>query len=323
MNSGVSVVIPFRNSEDTIMATLDSLAMQEYSGEREILLVDDRSTDRTVEIAEQHPVSKVWKIRRIENMTGGLANAYNYGWRASENEIVIFLHSDCFVLSPDALAKIIAPFTDETVVAALPVQIFPADEWDRMSFWDKAGRARYQGKESCELSGKFDAFRRSTLEKLRGFDGARFYSAGEDVDMAIRLKKEGRIVSTDVRVVHGHKYPPHSAMMPLFRKQAQLAQGFGALLAKHWKKIPGPELRPLVLIHGIKGLLVAGLLIPPVSLYCLLVLLAMGTMYSRRMFRERDGRVLLLPFVFAAQFAVFTAYAVLGLIVRRQTFYYK
>jgi cellulose synthase/poly-beta-1,6-N-acetylglucosamine synthase-like glycosyltransferase len=323
MSAGVSVVIPFRNSEDTIVATLDSLAMQNYDGAREILLVDDRSTDRTVEIAEQHPVSKVWKIRRIENTTGGLANAYNYGWRASENEIVIFLHSDCFVLSPDALMKIVAPFTDETVVAALPVQTFPSDEWDRMSFWDKAGRARYQGKESCELCGKFDAFRRSTLEKLGGFDGARFYSAGEDVDMAIRLKDEGRIVSTEVRVVHGHKYPPNSAMMSLFRKQAQLAQGFGALLSKHWKKILQPELRSLAMVHGAKGLLVLGLFVPPLSLPCLLILLLLGTTYSRRMFKEKDRRVLLLPFVFAAQFVVFTAYALFGLIVRRQTFYYK
>ncbi len=47
----VAIVIPARNEERTVAAAVGSLARQEYPGEFHIVLVDDESTDRTVECA--------------------------------------------------------------------------------------------------------------------------------------------------------------------------------------------------------------------------------------------------------------------------------
>ncbi|MBQ3778613.1 MAG: glycosyltransferase family 2 protein, partial [Fibrobacter sp.] len=48
----VSVVIPMRNEEEFLRRTLDALAAQEYTGQYEIICVDDRSTDSTGKILD-------------------------------------------------------------------------------------------------------------------------------------------------------------------------------------------------------------------------------------------------------------------------------
>lgn len=50
----VSVLVAARNEENNIAACLDSLLAQQYSGVLEILVGDDKSTDKTLEIAEAY-----------------------------------------------------------------------------------------------------------------------------------------------------------------------------------------------------------------------------------------------------------------------------
>ena len=46
----VSVIVPLRNEEEHARRTLEALDAQDYSGEWEVICVNDRSTDRTAQI---------------------------------------------------------------------------------------------------------------------------------------------------------------------------------------------------------------------------------------------------------------------------------
>jgi len=85
----ISIIIPAKNAEATLAATLDSVAGQ--SGVRfEAIVVDDGSTDRTKEIALGHSVGpKVIASRRP-----GVSAARNAGFAAAVGESIVFLDAD-------------------------------------------------------------------------------------------------------------------------------------------------------------------------------------------------------------------------------------
>jgi glycosyltransferase involved in cell wall biosynthesis len=84
----VTVVIPAFNAERTLGSVLDALAAQEQPVD-EVIVVDDRSTDGTPELAARHAAAVI----RTEG--GGFAGAArNRGWDAANGDVVVFLDSD-------------------------------------------------------------------------------------------------------------------------------------------------------------------------------------------------------------------------------------
>ena len=87
----VSVVIPAYNREKTIREAVESVLEQSYTN-LEVIIVDDCSTDRTVEIVESIPDDRVIIIRCKEN--GGACRARNIGIENAKGEYIAFHDSD-------------------------------------------------------------------------------------------------------------------------------------------------------------------------------------------------------------------------------------
>ena len=83
----VSVIIPTFNSERFLEKCLSSLEDQSYK-RLEVIVVDDRSRDSTVEIAQRH------QCRVFTNSRRGRAEAKNEGAQRSIGEYLLFLDSD-------------------------------------------------------------------------------------------------------------------------------------------------------------------------------------------------------------------------------------
>jgi len=86
----ISVVIPLFNKERYIKRTINSVlnqTMQDF----EIIVVDDGSTDRSVEIVKQIQDER---IRLIHKSNGGVSSARNYGIINSNTDLIAFLDSD-------------------------------------------------------------------------------------------------------------------------------------------------------------------------------------------------------------------------------------
>ena len=91
-----TIVIPSYNSADYLSETLKSLFEQEFK-DFEVLIVDDGSTDASVEVAKEY--MSIYNlhgqvIRRPDSVTKGVSSCRNLGIRSSSSEWVCFLDSD-------------------------------------------------------------------------------------------------------------------------------------------------------------------------------------------------------------------------------------
>jgi glycosyltransferase involved in cell wall biosynthesis len=86
----VSVVVPVYNVERYVAAAIQSVLDQTYDT-FELLLIDDGSPDRSVEICQQFTDPRI-RLLRQENR--GLSGARNTGIREAKGEYVAFLDSD-------------------------------------------------------------------------------------------------------------------------------------------------------------------------------------------------------------------------------------
>src|ERR1700751_6349756 len=98
----VSVLIDTYNHERFIEQAIQSVLSQDFpASEREILVVDDGSTDRTPEILARFAP----QIRILRKPNGGQASAFNHGIPECLGEIIAFLDGDDW-WRPEKLGRI-------------------------------------------------------------------------------------------------------------------------------------------------------------------------------------------------------------------------
>jgi len=317
---GLTILIPFFNSARTITRTLDALMLQDIRRPVEIILLDSNSTDSSRSLIEKHPICKQWPVRIETVDQGGPGAKINKGVSISKYGIILYTHSDCYVEDPSATEQMITFLEDPDVVGVASRFTLPIDVWRRMAFLDRVSASRYVNQKNYGFGGKYDIIRKSAFESIGGFDCEHFFSAGEDIDLTLRLQEIGRIVKSQVCVIHGHESPVKPKLSSFFRKQAQLAQGFGAVNRKHLRVLrSGKLVSRATYIHLLKALLLLGLFIPMTSIYSALLLLAMGTYYSWRAMLCFDWRIITVPFLNVAAFVVFVANAIIGFFTGSQT----
>jgi len=83
--------MPAYNSELTIEGCISSIKSQKYPKEKyEIIVVDDESTDHTVQVAKDAGADKVITIQHSSSGT-----ARNIGSKQARGKILAFIDSDC------------------------------------------------------------------------------------------------------------------------------------------------------------------------------------------------------------------------------------
>jgi glycosyltransferase involved in cell wall biosynthesis len=99
----VSIIIPAYNAAATLPYTLESATGQTWP-RKEIIVVDDGSTDDTAAVADRF-ASKGVKVVSIKNR--GLAGAVNYGYSKSQGDYIQELDADD-ILGPDKIERQLA-----------------------------------------------------------------------------------------------------------------------------------------------------------------------------------------------------------------------
>src|SRR5215467_62161 len=94
----VSILIPAYNSEEWIAETIRSAIGQTWPN-KEIIVVNDGSTDRTAEVAQRFASRQVLVIS-TENE--GASSARNHAFRLSQGEYIQWLDADD-LLAPDKI----------------------------------------------------------------------------------------------------------------------------------------------------------------------------------------------------------------------------
>jgi glycosyltransferase involved in cell wall biosynthesis len=103
MNPLVSILIPAYNAEEWIAYTLQSAAAQTWK-RKEIIVVDDGSTDRTAEIARRFASKEVAVVSTANH---GLSGAVNQAYRLCQGDYIQELDADD-LLAPDKIERQLA-----------------------------------------------------------------------------------------------------------------------------------------------------------------------------------------------------------------------
>ena len=99
-----SIIVPVYNGEKFIETSVNSALNQDYSGEYEIILLENGSTDNTSIICDDY-AGKNSRIRSIHRGKIGLYMARQEGIRASKGDYIVALDADDF-LRPEALSTL-------------------------------------------------------------------------------------------------------------------------------------------------------------------------------------------------------------------------
>lgn len=188
MRSGlpfISVVVPVYNGAGTIHACVEALLGQDYPPDcREIIVVDNNSTDDTVAIVASYPVTLLHE-RSVQTSYA----ARNTGIRCAVGEIVAFTDADCL---PQAgwLAHLAQGFRIPDIVGlagalrpAEPVGLVDAFLVERSPIRSqRIGSAWYVVTANA-------AYRRSVLLRVGMFDQRLF--TGGDIDLSLRMQASG------------------------------------------------------------------------------------------------------------------------------------
>jgi len=227
----ISIIIPAHNEEENLKKTIQAILKAEYQEDREIIVINDGSTDNTEKILEE--ISKRHKEIKFFNSNHlGKANAVNFGINKASSEILVVLDADSEI-EKDALLKISKPFSDPDVAAVggvirakltnNPLTWFQDLDYVISSSW------RYicaQINAGYMLPG-FAAFRKDKLIEVGGFSTDTF---SEDIDVGLKLKAKGYEVSMSEAVI---KTEVPKTINGLMKQRIRWGRGGMQVIKKH------------------------------------------------------------------------------------------
>jgi glycosyltransferase involved in cell wall biosynthesis len=201
-NPRIAVVIPAYNCGRQLEACLDSLQNSSFR-DYECIVIDDGSTDDSMEVARRFPVCVI--------STGGRkgpAHARNLGVQAATADIVYFIDADV-CLYPDTLDRVSTAFSQAPELVALigsyddsPDAPDFLSQYKNLTHHFVHQTARPQASTFWSGCG---AIRRSVFLQLSGFDAERYQRpAIEDIELGYRLCSAGYKIELDRNLVVKH-----------------------------------------------------------------------------------------------------------------------
>ncbi|MGD2066181.1 MAG: glycosyltransferase [Candidatus Bathyarchaeota archaeon] len=191
----VTIVVPAHNEEKVIERCLEAILEIDYP-KKEVIVVDDGSTDNTYRLASKYRTKGIKVIRRQK--AGGKSGALNTGILIAQGEIIITCDADSMI-ARSALKKIVSRFQDPTVSAvAGNVKIL-----NRTNLVTKCQALEYIVNENIYrrvfdifgvvpvVPGPLASFRRKSLKEIGFYDRD---TLTEDFDITVKLLKTKRVV---------------------------------------------------------------------------------------------------------------------------------
>ena len=120
----LSIIVAAYNEERCIGQKIQNFLSCRYSGDAELIVVSDGSSDRTAEIAESITSERVRVIRQHERCGKGVA--VNAGAAAARGEVLVFTDANS-MFAPDALENVARPLRDKTIGLVTGVSRYPGD----------------------------------------------------------------------------------------------------------------------------------------------------------------------------------------------------
>ncbi len=233
----VSLLMPNRDNAPVLDLVLDRLAANTGYGNFELLVVDDGSTDGSLEILRRWRDSgRLPQLELIEREHSGVVEALNAGLAAATGDLVVQLDADASVESPGWLERMVDFFAcDEQVGVVTGKIVFDWGEIHtcgvdmigpdgfhdrgaaitepegRRTYHQRIARRREDDCLVCDSVAEVDGgigccmmYRREAALALGGYDPRWAPVWFDDLDLTMCMRREGLKVFylPDVRVIH-------------------------------------------------------------------------------------------------------------------------
>ena len=216
-NTSLSIIIASYNTKDLLSKTLFSLtdAIKQVKGHVEVIVVDNHSTDGSVEyISKEYPAISIKSLD--ENK--GFSYANNVGIKQATGKYILLLNSDVIVESNTLQTMLEYMESHEDVGVATCKLVFPNGDmdpachrgfptpWAALTYFSKLSRVfprvpffagyhlTYKDPSTVHEidtpSGAFYLIRREVIDSVGILDEDYFFYA-EDIDWSYRIKQKG------------------------------------------------------------------------------------------------------------------------------------
>ena len=194
----ISVIIAAYNEGKVITETLRSVLAADYTGELEVVVVDDGSKDHTASEVEA-VAAQDSRVRLLRQENRGKARALQRGLGAMRTGIVVFLDADTHC-QRDTLRRLVEPFADERVgavsghakVGNLRTFIAKCQALEYTCGFNLDRRAYTRWNCMTVVPGAISAIRKSAIDDAGGLS---LETLAEDTDLTLALhKRSQRIV---------------------------------------------------------------------------------------------------------------------------------
>jgi biofilm PGA synthesis N-glycosyltransferase PgaC len=198
----LSILVACFNEAANVTKTITSLALQNYPGRMDILILDDGSTDGTAAVARAaiRAVTKApgHAFRVVEGGPNiGKAGVLNRGLGMARADIVLTIDGDCWIYE-DAVQRLVERYANDpadtrAVAGAVLVSnsrrnwLTKAQEWDYFHGIAAVKRMQSMYHGTLVAQGAFSLYDRAALEEVGGFPAC----VGEDIVVTWALLERG------------------------------------------------------------------------------------------------------------------------------------
>jgi GT2 family glycosyltransferase len=240
----ISVILVNFNGAAFIEQCLDSLFASTIPYSYEVILVDNASTDNSLQILERYK-DRIRLYRNTENT--GFSFANNQAIRVAHGRYLFLLNTDT-VLEPDALLLMMQTHEREPNIGAIAPKLLNGDgtlQCPGSSF----GHWRFKQDRRRNvpfIAGAAVLIRKSVMEEMGLMDENLFFY-NDDIDMSRFLRRRGYpiVYLPEARVIH------FGGLSTVYRKVGSLIEGYrgGIYLAyKHYGFLAGTVYRIVLVV---------------------------------------------------------------------------
>jgi rhamnosyltransferase len=232
-------VIPVKNGDYWLEATLTSLLNQKLNGRFEIIIIDSGSTDKSLEIIQRFPV----RLIKIDPSSFNHGTTRNLGVQAANGEFIVMTVQDARPVDDNWLMHLLQGFDEETVAGVCGQQIVAHDldknpvEWFRPISADTIKKYYFprfnefenlspnEKRNICGWDNVTSMYRKKVLLDIP-FDNVLF---AEDALWAKNALKNGHkiVYNTAAKVYHYHLEEPQFTIRRAFTVYFHFYKYFG------------------------------------------------------------------------------------------------
>lgn len=223
---GISVIVPAYNEEQSIADTLEHIFNIEYKNLVEVLVINDGSTDQTLDVLKRLLPKYKSKLKILNKKNSGKADSINKALEFAKAELVVVVDADSYPYK-DSFLKTVG-FFDDPKVGAATITAVPRN---RRKFLEKLQVIEYKVIAfTRKLLGYVDSiyvtpgtmamYRKKALEDIGGFDTT---NLTEDIEATWHLIHNGWKIRMSMNTICTTTVP--NKIKPWYKQRRRWAVG--------------------------------------------------------------------------------------------------